>query len=106
MWVDATVKEADQLCFVEAPVVVDPAGHDAVDPRGDFVETQGGAAPESPAADLGRHVFLGVLTDRGQKPGSPAAVPFTGVAGSESVSQEGELNRPSLPRPAFLAAMH
>jgi hypothetical protein len=50
MWIDPVGEEADQQGFAEAPIVVAPTRHDAVDHRGDFSE----AGNTRPALEIAR----------------------------------------------------
>lgn len=67
-------EEADQQGFVEVPIVVDPARHDAVDHRGDLTEGQVGTTAQPPPSNSASHVFLGGLADGGQKARLPPPI--------------------------------
>ena len=99
-------QEVDQQGFIEAPVVVDPAGHDAVDHRGDFGEAQVGASAQTPPADSTSHVLRGGLADRRDEPHCEASVSGADSAWPERVGQKGELRDRIGPGASILFAVH
>ena len=60
------VEEVGQLGAVEAPVVVDPAGHDRVDQSGQLLEGGPATPTQPPGADLVTDLFLGGFAEGGQ----------------------------------------
>ena len=92
MAVELSVQELHQQGLVEASVVVDPARHDAVDPRGDLREGQIGTTPQPPTTDGGGHRLARLLTDGRKETCLPFALLSARAAGPKRVTQEGELD--------------
>jgi hypothetical protein len=85
-------EEVEQPGLVEAPVVVDPPLHDAVEHPRKVVEGLVTAAGQVPRADLGAHRLDRVRADRGQERHEMLAVPVLGQPRPELIAQERELD--------------